>query len=65
VKEQVAFSEAPKIPALSMFFFLVESFDRLHTIISWAGYELYVAVTCRCGEGRGMIDPPVLSVTAV
>jgi hypothetical protein len=46
-------------------FFLVESFDRLHTIISRAGYELYVAVTCRCGEGRGMIDPSVLSVTAV
>jgi hypothetical protein len=47
-------------------FFLMESFDRLYTIISWAGYELYVAVTCRCGGGGGgMIDPAVLSVTAV
>ena len=45
-------------------FFQMESSDRLHTIISWAGYELYVAVTCRCGGGRGMIDHSVLSVTA-
>lgn len=34
-------------------YFLMESFDRVHTIVSWAGYELYVAVTCRCGRGGG------------
>jgi hypothetical protein len=50
MKEQAAFSEAPNIPASSMGSC---SFDRLHTIISWAGYELYVAVTCRCARGRG------------
>jgi hypothetical protein len=43
----------------------MESFDRLHTSISRAGCELYVAITSRCWGGRGMIDPSVLSVTAV
>jgi hypothetical protein len=32
-------------------FFLMESSDRLHTIISWEGYELYVALTLDVGTG--------------
>ena len=67
MKEQAEFSEEPKIPASSMgscTFWWRVLIVCTQLLVGLVTGHVYVAVTCRCGGGRGMIDHSVLSVTA-